>query len=127
MHPGDISNVRPVVHAWLSQDTLVHASHLNPAHNSIIDDTGALLDGFYDFMILGNGNANHYWFAIEHRNLTNLVTLSDYPISIAAFAPSVVYMFGHFMALGERLRIRTINAAAGQFTVHISWHRRYAG
>lgn len=125
MDASDKTNIRPVCQSWLDQGGGFHSYVLNPPNNFIMNDTGQLSAGYYDFMVVGVGDANHSFFSIEHRNAANTANVRNYPISVCAFMTSVVYILGHFVSGNERVRIRSVGVGAGSFCVQATWHKRH--
>lgn len=124
MQVTDFLAIRPIAKSWLDQESCLQFSHLNPLWNSVLSDSGQLLNGYYDLIFGVSGDANHFYFELQHRNGANAATVERFTFSVAAFVPAVLYLESHYLAHHERFRIVPINNTAGNFIAGLLWYRR---
>lgn len=124
MQVTDFLAVKPIAKSWFAQDSSIQFSVNDPVWNTVIADSGQLVNGYYDLLFGVAGNASHFYFDLEHRNSLNNATVERFHFSILAYETCILHLESHYLVHNERFRIIVINNAIGDFIGNLLWYRR---
>lgn len=123
MRPDDIAQTKVVLESWISQGSDSDFVQ-DPTGGATIADSGALAEGWYNFMAVIGGTIDHVGAQVQHRNAVNNSTLHSWLLQYGAYQNTILYINNWRMEPNERMRIQHIGAATGAFRCSLSWVRK---
>lgn len=124
MKPSDIARWQTTINSWLDQDVVGTGLQNNPPNNLILADTTGLAAGWYDFIAIINGSANHWYFGLQHRDVTNTASIHTWRFALIADIPVIFHLNNWQLAANERLRTVIKNAGTGDFECSLTYIKR---
>lgn len=125
MKPSDQARWQGSVDSLLTQGWGSAGRLINPVNGTVLADTGALVAGYYDFIIFFACNTTiGMYLELQHRNSGNTVTLKFQNFAILANNSYEFYLNNYKVSPWERVRVMTTSTLGCAIQISIIHNQR---